>query len=107
MAQASMRSHGWIDEQMNLDLRRLLSWPLVLAVVFFAIPIFLAVSYPSSFWSVTDYETLGLADALNLAYRLADWQMYKAVGISYHPGVPFYLLSWLGLALAGYPLASA
>jgi hypothetical protein len=107
MAQASMRSHGWIDEQMNFGSRRLLSWPLVLAVVFFSIPILLAVSYPTSFWSVTDYETLGLADALNLAYRLADWEMYKAVGISYHPGVPFYLLSWLGLALAGYPVASA
>jgi hypothetical protein len=55
---------------------------------------------------VTDYETLGLADALNMAYRLADRQMYEAVGMSYHPGVPFYLMSWLALALTGYPVAS-
>jgi hypothetical protein len=55
---------------------------------------------------VTDYEPLGLADALNMAYRLADRQMYEAVGMAYHPGVTFYLLSWLALALTGYPIAS-
>jgi hypothetical protein len=27
--------------------------------------------------------------------------------MAYHPGVPFYLISWLALALAGYPIASA
>ncbi len=27
--------------------------------------------------------------------------------MAYHPGVPFYLLSWLALALAGHPVASA
>src|SRR5260370_9030089 len=81
-------------------------WPSVLAVVFFSISILLAFSYPSSFWMVTDYEPLGLADALNMAYRLADLQMYEAVGVSYHPGVTFYLLSWLALALTGYPIAS-
>jgi hypothetical protein len=66
----------------------------------------LAFSYPSSFWMVTDYEPLGLADALNMAYRLADRQMYEAVGMAYHPGATFYLLSWLALALTGYPIAS-
>jgi hypothetical protein len=81
-------------------------WPSVLAVVFFSISILLAFSYPSSFWMVTDYEPLGLADALNMAYRLADQQMYEAVGMAYHPGVTFYLLSWLALALTGYPVAS-
>jgi hypothetical protein len=55
---------------------------------------------------VTDNETLGLADALNMAYRLADRQMYEAVGMGYHPAVPFYLMSWLALAIAGYPVAS-
>jgi hypothetical protein len=55
---------------------------------------------------VTDYEPLGLADALNMAYRLGDRQMYEAVGMAYHPGVPFYLMSWLALAFTGYPIAS-
>jgi hypothetical protein len=81
-------------------------WPLALAVLFFSIPTVLAFLYPSSFWMVTDYEPLGLADALNMAYRLADRQMYEAVGMAYHPGVTFYLLSWLALALTGYPIAS-
>ena len=92
---------------MKFNLRKLPSWPLFLAIVFFLIPVLAAVSYPISFWLGTDYETLGLADALNLAYRLADWKMYPANGMAYHPGVPFYLLSWLALALAGHPVASA
>jgi hypothetical protein len=83
-----------------------LIWPLVFAVGFFLVPTVLAYTYPSYFWAVTDYEPLGLADALNMAYRLADLKMYKASGMSYHPGVPFYLLSWLALAIAGYPTAS-
>jgi hypothetical protein len=92
---------------MNFSFHRSLSWPLALAAVFFLIPILLAILYPSSFWMVTDYETLGLANALNMAYRVADWQMYEAVGMAYHPGVPFYLMSWLALALTGYPVASS
>ena len=91
---------------MNLVSRKGALWPLAFAVVFFSIPTLLAVSYPSSFWMVTDYEPLGLADALNMAYRLADRQMYDANGMAYHPGVTFYLLSWLALALTGYPIAS-
>ena len=92
---------------MKFNLRKLPSWPLFLAIAFFLIPVLAASSYPISFWLGTDYETLGLADALNLAYRLADWKMYPANGMAYHPGVPFYLLSWLALALAGHPVASA
>src|SRR5258708_10298904 len=91
---------------MNLVSRKGALWPLAFAVVFFSIPTLLAVSYSSSFWMVTDYEPLGLADALNMAYRLADRQMYDANGMAYHPGVTFYLLSWLALALTGYPIAS-
>jgi hypothetical protein len=86
--------------------RRLLSWSLISAVVFFSIPILLAFSYPSSFWMVTDNEPHGLANALNMAYRLADLQMYQADGMAYHPGVTFYLMSWVALALTGYPVAS-
>ncbi len=92
--------------QMNLGSRGGALWPLVLAIAFFSMCMLLAFIYPSSFWMVTDYEPLGLADALNMAYRLADLQMYEAVGVSYHPGVTFYLLSWLALALTGYPIAS-
>ncbi len=91
---------------MNLDLRGSFSWPSVFAVLFFAIPLLLFYSYPSSFWANTDYQPLGLADALNLAYRIADRQMYFAKGMTDHPGVPFYFMSWLALALTGYPVAS-
>lgn len=91
---------------MNLISRRLDLGSLALAVVFFSIVVFLLLSHPTSFWMVTDYEPLGLADALNMAYRLADRQMYEANGMAYHPGVPFYLMSWLALALTGYPVAS-
>jgi len=31
--------------------------------------------------------------------------MYPARGMMDHPGVPFYVMSWLALALAGYPTA--
>jgi hypothetical protein len=42
-----------------------------------------------------------------MAYRIADRQMYFARGLADHPGVPFYFMNWLALALAGYPVASA
>src|SRR3954452_13470039 len=98
---------GWRGlAQMKSGLRNLLSWPLLLAIAFFLTPVLLAATYPGSFWLGNDYEPLGLADALNLAYRLGDGKMYMATGMAYHPGVPFYLMSWLALALAGYPVAS-
>ncbi|MDP1585729.1 MAG: hypothetical protein Q8M18_20100 [Bradyrhizobium sp.] len=56
---------------------------------------------------MTDYEPHSLANALNMAYRLADLKMYTPLGMSYHPGVPFYLMSWLALALTGHPLGSS
>ena len=92
---------------MKFNLRSLPSWPLLLAIAFFLIPVLLVAAYPSSLWLGNDYAPHGLADALNLAYRLADWKMYVATGMAYHPGVPFYVLSWLALALAGHPIASA
>ena len=66
----------------------------------------LALLYPTSFWAMSDYEPHSLANALNMAYRLADLKMYTPMGMSYHPGVPFYLMSWLALALTGHPLGS-
>jgi hypothetical protein len=90
---------------MGSDFRRLLSWPAAFAILFIAIPPLLFHWYPISFWANTDYEPLGLGDALNLAYRLADFRIYPAVGMEDHPGVPFYFMSWLALAFAGYPVA--
>jgi len=90
---------------MVLGLRK--SLPVAFAILFFSIPPTLFWLYPSSFWAITDYEPLGLADALNFAYRLADRRMYPARGLMDHPGVPFYFMSWLALALSGYPTASA
>ena len=91
---------------MNLDLRRRLSWPFAFAVLFFLIAPLLVYLHPSSFWVGLDYNPLGLADALNLAYRIADLRLYPAPGMWDHPGVPFYFMSWLALAFTGYPVAS-
>jgi len=90
---------------MKSGVGRLLSWPLAFAILFIVIPPLLFHSHPSSLWAVSDYETLGLGNALNMAYRLADGRMYPAFGMSDHPGVPFYLMNWLALALSGYPVA--
>ena len=90
---------------MKFGERKLFLWPLMLAAVFFFIPVFLFFAYPVGFWSSTDNEPLGLSHAMNLAYRLADVRMYPAQGMTNHPGVQFYLMSWLALALTGYPLA--
>lgn len=80
--------------------------PLILAIIFFAIPTLLFFLYPTSLWRVTDNETVGLGNALNMAYRLADRTFYPAPGITWHPGVTFYLMDWLALAIAGYPVAT-
>ena len=91
---------------MKSALLKFLSRPSSLAIAFMPIPLILALLYPASFWAMTDYEPHSLANALNMAYRLADLKMYTPLGMSYHPGVPFYLMSWLALALTGYPLGS-
>src|SRR6202035_704677 len=54
--------------------------PLGLAAGFFAIPVTLYALYPISLWSVTDNEPEGLGNALSMAYRLADFQLYPAGG---------------------------
>ncbi len=91
---------------MKLVESKFLFWPFVLAAGFILIPIVLFSVYPIGFWSSTDYEPLGLADALNMAYRLADLRLYAAEGMTNHPGVPFYFMSWLALALSGHPVAT-
>ena len=91
---------------MKFAMPKLLSRPSTLAIAFVPIPLILALLYPVSFWAMTDYEPHSLANALNLAYRLADLKMYMAMGMSNHPGVPFYLMSWLALALTGHPFGS-
>jgi hypothetical protein len=92
---------------MNASARRLWFWPCVIAAFFLLIPLLLLHHYPISFWASTDYQTLGLADAMNMAYRIADREMYFARGMTNHPGVPFYFMNWLALALTGFPVASA
>lgn len=82
------------------------SLSLVLASLFFLLPLSLALLYPISFWLGNDYEPLGLANAFNLAFRLGHHHMYPGDGMTNHPGVPFYFMSWSALALSGYPLAS-
>src|SRR5882757_10963892 len=84
---------------------RLLSWPVAFAILFVGIPPLLFHWHPSSLWANTDYEAHGLGDALNLAYRLADLKVYPTLGLADHPGVPFYFMSWLALALTGFPVA--
>jgi uncharacterized membrane protein len=64
------------------------------------------VRYPTSIWAMGDYDMDSLSNAINMAYRLADLRLYAAPSMGNHPGVPYYLLSWLGLAMAGYPLAT-
>jgi hypothetical protein len=86
--------------------RKLLSPPLIMAAAFFSMPVVLYFLYPASFWLGTDNEPLGLTNALNMAYRLADARMYPALGASNHPGVTFYLMNWIALALAGFPVAT-
>jgi hypothetical protein len=96
-----------LTEHMKSGRRSRLIWPVILAAAFFFIPVVLFSAYPLGFWSSTDYEPLGLADALNMAYRLADLRLYAAEGMTNHPGVQFYLMSWLALALSGHPIAGA
>jgi hypothetical protein len=67
----------------------------------------LAIRYPASIWSITDYELDSLSNALNLAYRLGDFTFYPAPSLENHPGVPHYVLSWIALALAGFPFATS
>ncbi|KYG24601.1 hypothetical protein SE92_33765 [Bradyrhizobium sp. AT1] len=82
------------------------SLSLTLASLFFLLPVSLALLYPISFWLGNDYEPLGLANAFNLAFRLGHHHMYPAIGLTNHPGLPFYYTSWLALALSGHPFAS-
>ena len=91
---------------MKFALPKFFCRPSTLAIAFLPIPLILALLYPASFWAIGDYEPHSLANALNMAYRLADLKMYTPMGMSYHPGVPFYLMSWLALALTGHPLGS-
>jgi hypothetical protein len=96
-----------MKEQMNSGERGRLLWPSIFAAAFVFIPVGLLFAYPISFWCSTDNEPMGLANAMNMAYRLADFRLYPAEGMTYHPGVQFHFMSWLALALTGYPVAGA
>ena len=75
------------------------------ALPFVAVPPLLFHFYPVPFWTAGEAEWIALGNAMNLAYRVADLKMYSATGMSGHPGVPFYYMSWLALALSGLPVA--
>ena len=96
-----------VTEHMNFGGRSGLVWPYILAAVFFLLPVTLLFAYPVGFWSSTDNEPLGLANALNAAYRLADFRMYQSAGLADHPGIQYYFMSWLALAFTGYPVEGA
>jgi hypothetical protein len=95
-----------MTEHMDFGGRNKVVWPFIVAAVFFCIPVTLFLVYPFGFWSSTDNEPLGLANALNASYRLADLRMYQSAGLT-HPGIQFYFMSWLALAVTGYPVAGA
>jgi hypothetical protein len=80
-------------------------FPLVFALPFVAVPPLLFHFYPVPFWTAGEAEWIAVGNAMNMAYRLADLKMYSAIGMSGHPGVPFYYISWLALAFSGLPVA--
>ncbi len=79
--------------------------PSVFALPFVAVPPLLFHFYPVPFWTAGEAEWIAVGNAMNLAYRIADLKMYSAIGMSGHPGVPFYFMSWLALAFSGLPVA--
>lgn len=106
-AEKSIEHTGYVDALGPFaKMRRRLFWPFAFGMIFLAIPVILFAAYPYSFWVGNDYQPLGLADALNLAYRIGDRQFYYARGMAGHPGVPFYFMNWLALALTGFPAAT-
>ena len=79
--------------------------PSVFALLFVAAPPLLFHFYPIPFWTAGEAEWIAVGNAMNMAYRIADLKMYSAIGMSGHPGVPFYYMSWIALALSGLPVA--
>ena len=92
---------------MNFGRRGSPIWPFILTGVFFLIPVILFSAYPVGFWSSTDNEPVGLASAINMAYRLVDFRIYPDQSMVDHPGIQFYFMSWIALAFTGYPVPLA
>lgn len=67
----------------------------------------LFVSFPLSIWAASDYSLDSLSGAINLAYRLGDRTLYPAPSMGNHPGVPQYFVSWVSLALSGFPISTS
>jgi hypothetical protein len=54
--------------------------------------------WPIEFWySEDEYAYMSLAHALNLEVRLRDGLWFNDSGLGNHPGIPFYLVSWICL----------
>jgi hypothetical protein len=58
-----------------------------------------------SFWISDDYAMLSMAHAINLEWRLNDSVCYPAPSLAGHPGVPFYIASWLAMKFS-FPISS-
>jgi hypothetical protein len=58
-----------------------------------------------SFWISDDYAMLSMAHAINLEWRLNDRVCYPAPSLAGHPGVPFYIASWLAMKFS-FPISS-
>ncbi|MGM5026279.1 hypothetical protein AB8B02_08650 [Tardiphaga sp. 862_B3_N4_1] len=57
--------------------------------------------WPVPFWqSHDDYAYLALAHALNFESSLRDGVVYPNPGLQTHPGIPFYVISWLCMRAA-------
>jgi hypothetical protein len=67
-----------------------------------AVWLLVAAKWPVGFWHAhDDYVYLSLAHALNLDAEIADHRWYTDGGLTGHPGIPFYFISWLCLRAAG------
>jgi len=83
----------------------ILSAPRIIAIfpVGLLIPIWVIICYgwPISFWSShDDYSYLALAHALSLESSLRDGLVYPDAGLIDHPGLPYYVVSWICLRIA-------
>lgn len=63
--------------------------------------------FPAEYWDLLngEYTQLSLSHALHLETRLEKGRNPKNIGLAYHPGVPFYLASWLAMRIGAmdYP----
>lgn len=72
---------------------------IVTAVALAAFLALLTFSLRGSFWTSQDYGMLSISHAIHLEWRLSHGESFPAPGLAGHPGIPFYLASWLAVFL--------